>query len=97
MQKLSNQWSNLGRSRSNLVFFKASKYLVLVLVAQVYEEESCADDDAAIVTFGLIGPGVGTIGVPINFFIMACCLCPDTVDKAQEELERAMGTSVTQR
>jgi cytochrome P450 len=50
-----------------------------------------SDEDAALVTFGLMLAGAGTTGATINFFIMACCKFPETVRKAQAELDRVVG------
>jgi cytochrome P450 len=58
---------------------------------QRYEAEGWSDEDAALVTFGLMLAGAGTTGGTINFFIMACCKFPETMRKAQEEIDRVVG------
>ena len=59
--------------------------------AKMYQDEGYNDEDAALVAFSLMLAGAGTTGATINFFIMACCMHPEKVAKAQEELDRVVG------
>jgi len=58
---------------------------------KTHEAEGWSDEDAALVTIGLMMAGAGTTSSTINFFIMACCTNPDAVVKAHAELDAVVG------
>lgn len=58
-----------------------------------YESEGFNEDEAALVALGLMLAGAGTSAATHNFLLMGCALYPDTVRKAQEELDRVIGDS----
>lgn len=58
---------------------------------KTYQADGWSDDDAALVTMGLMMAGSGTTSATIAFFIMGCMTNPQAVRLAHEELDRVVG------
>lgn len=58
---------------------------------KTYESEGWTDDEAALMSLGLLLSGSGTTGASINFLIMGCCTNPEAVMLAHEELDKVIG------
>ncbi|OAG34303.1 hypothetical protein AYO21_11550 [Fonsecaea monophora] len=55
------------------------------------EQSNIADEEISSLTSNLIGGGVDTTSGTILSFILAMCVFPDKLKKAQEELDRVVG------
>lgn len=58
---------------------------------ETYESQGWTEQEAALITLGLLIAGAGTTASAQNYLVMGCLVNPEAVKKAHEELDRVVG------